>query len=78
VIRPFGRTGEWDQVVYFPITLSQDGYDTVPPRSQWWAAFYAQEGGKEQGDRLFGEYLDCMIQSRTEIAQLVLETPTSE
>jgi hypothetical protein len=78
-VLPFDfQTGEWDHVVYFPIALSEEGYDTIPPRSEWWAALYEQEGGKEQGDRLFGEFLDCIVQSRTEIARLVLETPSAE
>jgi hypothetical protein len=72
------KTGEWDHVVYFPIAMSEDGYDTIPPRSEWWSAFYEQEGGKEQGDALFGEFLDCIAQSKNEVAKLVLEMPNSE
>jgi hypothetical protein len=39
-VLPFDfKTGEWDHVVHFPIALSEDGYDTIPPQSEWWAAF---------------------------------------
>ena len=48
------NTGEWDYVVFFPIAMNEDGYDTIPPDSEWWAAFYEQQGGKEQGDKLGG------------------------
>lgn len=67
------KTGEWDHVVFFPIALSADGYDTIPPSSEWWAAFHEQEGGREQAEAIFGEFLDCVVESRTEIARLVLE-----
>ena len=40
------QTGEWDHVVYIPIQMSADGYDTIPPESEWRAALYKQEGSK--------------------------------
>ncbi len=76
-VLPFDfKTGEWDHIVYFPIALNEEGYDTVPPRSEWWAAFVEQEGGEEQADKLFAEFLDSVAQSRTEIARLVLGSQT--
>jgi hypothetical protein len=66
------RTGEWDHIVYFPILLNEEGYDTIPPEEEWWAAFAEQEGGQDAADKLFAEFLDSIAQSKTEIARLVL------
>jgi hypothetical protein len=71
-------TGEWDHVVFFPIAMTEEGYDTIPPRSDWWSALSDQEGGREQAETLFGEFLDCIAEGKRELARLGLEAPGSD
>jgi hypothetical protein len=64
------RTGDWDQIVYFPVVFTEDGYEHALLK-EWWETFAAQEGGKEQADAIFAEYLDCMVKSKREVGRLV-------
>lgn len=63
-------TGAWDHVLYTPIALTGDGYDTVPPRAAWWQALAAREGGMEQARAVFRSFLDMIAESEVEIARL--------
>lgn len=63
-------SGDWDHVLYTPIALGADGYDTVPPRAAWWQALAAREGGIEAARALFARFLDMIAVSRVEIARL--------
>lgn len=69
------KTGEWDHVVFFPIAFGDDGYDTVPPVAEWWAAFAEQEGSREQADALFGEFLGCIVASGSWLGWSSLRRP---
>jgi hypothetical protein len=71
------RTGEWDQIVYFPVTFTGEGYEWVKEK-EWWSTFIEQEGGREQADTLFGEYLDCLAASKRDVGRLVIEPPGSD
>jgi hypothetical protein len=71
------RTGEWDQIVYFPVVFTGEGYEWVKEK-EWWSAFVEQEGGQDQADAVFAEYLDCLVVSKREVGRLVIEPPGSD
>ena len=71
-------TGEWDQVVFFPITFTAEGYDTVPPWSEWWAELAKREGGEAQAQQLFREYLGMTEMRKWELAKLVIAPGVGE
>jgi len=60
-------TGEWDHVVYFPYDTAH--MDTIPAGAEWWKAFVEQEGGADQAQRLFQNFLDLHANSKSEIAK---------
>jgi hypothetical protein len=61
-------TGEWDHVVYFPLDIAR--METIPSNTEWMKALGGQERGMEQAQKLFGNFLDMVATSKTEIAQL--------
>jgi hypothetical protein len=70
------RTGEWDQIVYFPVIFTGEGYEWVKEK-EWWSTFIEQEGGQDQADAVFGEYLDCLAASKREVGRLLIEPASS-
>ena len=61
-------TGEWDHVVYFPFDTAK--MDTIPSWTEWMKTLGDQEGGKEQGQKLFQSFWELVAASKSEIAQL--------
>lgn len=72
------QTGEWDQVVYLPVALTEEGYDTVPAWSEWQTAMSEQEGSEEEAQDLFAEFLECVAASKRELARLAPEPSADE
>ena len=62
-------TGEWDQVVYFPMPAgpSEVGLQSTPWDAKWNAAFERREGGKEKADALNKRYGEMVQQTKIEI-----------
>ena len=62
-------TGDWDQVVYFPMPggPSELGVQSTPWDAKWEAAFERREGGKDKADALNRKYGEMVQQTKIEI-----------
>ena len=69
------QTGEWDEVVFFPLKEgpSELGWLTSPTGEKWWAAFAKQEGGTENARELWQKFLGLVARAKEEIAHIHVE-----
>lgn len=74
VVPFYVRIGEWDHVVFHPLVFTEDGYKWAE-FDEWWPTFVEQEGGQAQAQALIAEYVECTVESQSEIVQLVSELP---
>ena len=72
------QTGEWDQVVFFPLKEgpSELEWITSPTGEKWWAAFAKQEGGAENARELWQKFLGLVAHTKEEIAHIHVEPVT--
>jgi hypothetical protein len=63
-------SGEWDQIVCFPMSGSptQLGLDDTALDRKWGEVLARREGGKAQGDAIYKHYLDLVMATKTEFA----------
>ena len=62
-------TGEWDHVVYFPLSdgPAELAWEMSPTEEKWTAAFAKQVGGMDKVEEIFQRFSDLVATSKTEI-----------
>ena len=62
-------TGEWDHIVYFPLSdgPAELAWEVTPTDAKWRAAFAKQEGGINKTEEIFQRFTDLVATSKTEI-----------
>ena len=64
------QTGEWDHVVFFPLSEgpAEFGWVTSPTDEKWWAAFAEQEGGADEARALMEKFLATIARQERHLA----------
>ena len=64
------QTGEWDHVVFFPLSegVGEWGWITSPTDSKWWAAFVKREGGADKARAMMRKFNDMVATSKRQMA----------
>jgi hypothetical protein len=62
-------TGDWDEVVFFPMPggPSELGVQSTPWDAKWNESFMRREGGKEKAQALQKKFDDMVLQSKTDV-----------